>query len=414
MTERARTAELFYLLTTGAGCILAAFFWGFSLLSEPDPHDGYLHGNAYLIALALMTVTVLLLLTRPLVMRGEYDSVPVRRPLTRLTALLSAVGTIFFSIGFFGLSSDMARAGIRTAEIAARIAAVAAIPGVLYLLLSAVILLEISSLRALCGMSLSVSMTAAAATLYFEPDMALNAPQKMLPMVALLSLSLFFLSDTRFSLGNAKYRSFHLTANIATLFTAVTATGAFMYLTATGEFTFLNGNFYFPILAFFLYVFARSVSTVRPEVPVLSDDTTEEEDPQALLQEVFAPVPPNEPTGQTAPNGEETEDLSVAHESDSVPSARVLSSAMTSDAERPAEPAVSSDTEQPEECLDSQMSACTDDVALSSSDASPDEEDAAPSTEASPAEDAVDPLTEASAADTASTRDSKQNTTEEA
>lgn len=114
-----------------------------------------------------------------------------------------------------------------------------------------------STKRASFGICTVVFLAVYSAYLYFDTTLPLNAPNKILDQMAYLFSSLFFLYETRLSLGREKWRSYIAFGFIASLITAYSSIPSALYYFATDR---LTSNSVYEIaltLALFIFITAR-------------------------------------------------------------------------------------------------------------------------------------------------------------
>ena len=110
-----------------------------------------------------------------------------------------------------------------------------------------------STKRASFGICTVIFLAAYATYLYFNKDLPLNAPNKIVDQMAYLFSALFFLYETRLSLGRERWKSYIAFGFIASLISAYASIPSTIYYFVTGEFT--SNSIYETALTLSIFIF---------------------------------------------------------------------------------------------------------------------------------------------------------------
>ncbi len=113
--------------------------------------------------------------------------------------------------------------------------------------------------RALFGVLMVLFITLYAAYLYFDSTLPINAPNKITDQTAFLFAALFFVFETRISLGREMWRLYCTFGFIASLFTAYSSIPTLIYYFGSGD--MVSDSLVGSVLCFtlFVYITARLV-----------------------------------------------------------------------------------------------------------------------------------------------------------
>lgn len=129
------------------------------------------------------------------------------------------------------------------------------------------------TLTVLLGMAAAVFMLIFAFYAYFDTAFALNSPIKLLDLLSALSLTLFFLLETRFRFGAVCEAIFYPVGMAAILLCASNAISALLYNAIEGRPLVVHTMHDFLFLGFALYALTRLLSFVLP--PLFHEETAE-------------------------------------------------------------------------------------------------------------------------------------------
>ena len=136
-----------------------------------------------------------------------------------------------------------------------------AILSVVHFILSTLIVKSKDTRRADFGLITVIFLSLYAAFLYFSTDLPINAPAKIIDQSAYLASSLFFLFETRISIGRERWRAYRAFGLIALLLTAYSAIPSLIVYIAKG--VMISNSIYETVLTLTLSLFigARLVLT---------------------------------------------------------------------------------------------------------------------------------------------------------
>ena len=185
----------------------------------------------------LTVISVLVFLSYPFfAKRGTGYIASFSTPGTYVPAGACSVAVLFF--GFFLLTSPMPSSGVMNAKITGPlqiILGITAVISVSFFILNAFITSAPSILRAAAGCA-AVSFSALyAAYLYFDANLPLNAPNKIVDQLAFLSCALFLLYETRISLGRGKWRAYPVFGLISALLCAYSSVPSIIVYIVKGQ-----------------------------------------------------------------------------------------------------------------------------------------------------------------------------------
>ncbi len=113
-----------------------------------------------------------------------------------------------------------------------------------------------SKLRASLAMSTVLTFGLYSIYLYFNSSMPVNAPNKIVDQMAFLSAAVFFLYETRLSLGREKWRPYLAFGLIASMLTCYSSVPSLIYYIVRSE--VLSVSVYETVLTFTLFIFIVS------------------------------------------------------------------------------------------------------------------------------------------------------------
>lgn len=158
---------------------------------------------------------------------------------------------------------------------------VLAILSVAHFILAALVTKSKDTRRADFGLITVVFLALYATYLYFNTELPINAPAKIIDQSAYLAAALFFLYETRISIGREKWRAYRAFGLIALILTAYSSIPALIVYMAKGE--VISNTITETVLSFTLSLFigARLVLT-----SLLRED--EESKTVTLIKEAFS------------------------------------------------------------------------------------------------------------------------------
>ncbi len=231
-------------------------------------------------------VAILLLLLLAVKIEVTERRASFHGPLTYLpsgvlaTALIiSAVDLIKYvadALGNFFAHAMLSRFDCLTALVVA----VFALCGAGYCVVSALIPTVRSSLRANLGMLAALGFAVYTVHLFFRTDTPLNNPAKVADEIAFLSAALFMLSETRISLGRARWKVYFIFGAVSSVLCGYASLPALITYIARGEVISASIQQSLLLFAFTLFSVLRLINAVMldrdrpsPFVTAIDSDT---------------------------------------------------------------------------------------------------------------------------------------------
>ena len=258
MSTKTKRIHLCFLLITAALALSVITLRILALLGHLDEGSGYFLSSTLPIAFTAILIGGAVFgavfsheLSELFVLNGDYKDVP-----TLFASAFSAAVFLFFSYSLFTKIGG-----------GAAIASLFAILSGLFSLLSGIgfllSLFDISDTKramlSLFPVGLSVFY---AFYLYFEGQMMLNNPHKLLCQAAFLLTAFFFLGEGRISLGRAKWALHTYITLLTLLFSASLSLPNLVYHAVVGAPLLCDTMPDFVLLAIFFYTAARAVATL--------------------------------------------------------------------------------------------------------------------------------------------------------
>lgn len=136
-----------------------------------------------------------------------------------------------------------------------------ALVSVMHFILAAMIVKNKDTRRADFGLVTVVFLSLYATYLYFSTDMPINVPAKIVDQSAYLAAALFFLFETRISIGRERWRAYRAFGLAALILTAYSAIPSLIVYIAKG--VAISNSIYETVLtlAIFLFIGARLILT---------------------------------------------------------------------------------------------------------------------------------------------------------
>lgn len=143
------------------------------------------------------------------------------------------------------------------------VGAIFAALSIVHFILTALVESHSSTKRASFGLCTVVFLALYAAYLYYSTALPLNAPNKIVDEMAFLFSAIFFLYETRLSIGREKWRSYIAFGFIAALVSAYSSIPSLIVYFAKGE--VISNRIYENALIFTLFIFitARLILTTK-------------------------------------------------------------------------------------------------------------------------------------------------------
>ena len=251
-----------YLGITLLAAIVAAALRTVACYGSLDYTIGHFEDHTLIsIAGAIMVFAAVVSLTYPITTAGKYElRARFSNPATYIPAGGASAALVFFVIHFGRIALTLLDRGTTVATIIenpaplfALVLSITAVGAILYFLLNATVVEPGSSKRGWLGMVTTVLLATYAVYLYFDTTLAINAPNKVVDEMAYLFASLFFLFETRISLGRGKWRAYVTFGLIAASVTAYSSIPAIIVHFAKG--INISNNIFESFLTFTLFLF---------------------------------------------------------------------------------------------------------------------------------------------------------------
>ncbi len=280
MSTKTKRTHLCFLLVTVALCLAVIILRIFALLGQLDATTGYYTAASLPIAFTAILVAACVFgavfsheLSELFVFCGDYRDVP-----TLFASAFSGLTLLFFAYSLFLKVGG----GNLLASLFAVLAALCAILGALYFLLS--LFDAAKEIRAVLALAPALLGIFYAFYLYFEGEMMLNNPHKLLCQSAFLLTSFFFLGESRIALGRPKWALHTYITLLTLLFSAALSLPNLVYHAAVGAPLLFDTMPDFVLLAITLYSSARAVATLaayrrqeNPSLLFVTEEPTEED-----------------------------------------------------------------------------------------------------------------------------------------
>ncbi len=291
METRKRTLNVYLLLfsiLTGTAVAIRTVV-SFTALNK----YGYYSGNLFSASAYIVALGVLLLMSYAVLHRKEErKQASFGGPLTYIPGTPLALCLVLLGVSFFKKKADAPLGRLLFA-----ILAVLAIAGALYFLFAVLHEFKLCDLRAIFGMALTLFLILYAGYLYFDKVLPLNAHTKICDQIAFVFASIFFLFETRISLGREKwplYTAFGFTAAMLCAYSSIPSLLVYLF---SGRVIGNSTAEIFVTFFLFAYVLSRTVlslllnkETPTPLMMALHEDA------QRLSEEVASHGPlPFEP-----------------------------------------------------------------------------------------------------------------------
>lgn len=258
MSTKTKRIYLSFLLITVALSLAVITLRLFALLGHFDAETGYFTSSTLSIAFASVLIGGAVFgavfsheLSELFVFNGDYRDVP-----TLFSSAFSAAVFFFFSYSLFTKIGG----GTALASLFAILSGLCALlAGIGFLLSLFDLSATVRGMFSLFPVGLSVFY---AFYLYFEGQMTLNNPNKLLCQTAFLLSAFFFLGESRIALGRAKWALHTYITLLTLLFSASLSLPNLVYHAAVGTPILFDTMPDFVLLAIFFYTAARAVATL--------------------------------------------------------------------------------------------------------------------------------------------------------
>ena len=250
------------LIASGAIIVIAiaaAVLRTVALLTDFDSVSGHFKdGTLFTVSTVIITVGVVFALLYPVFVRND------KKPLPDFHGAGDTVGAGVLALAFVFLAVDILAelftGGLKGAEILlGLLAATGAVGAVVYLFFYPYLGRRYSEKRGMAGLFAIVCLAAYAVMLFIDRDLTINAPNKLVDQLAIISAALFFLEEVRLSLGREIWELYTALGMVSVLATAYSAipTLAFYFteLVRSGRVVMVSNSIAGAALAAALFIF---------------------------------------------------------------------------------------------------------------------------------------------------------------
>ncbi len=238
-----------YLLATFAVILASTVLRTVAILTELDFSSGYFEGkviihiaNAFVAAMSLLSITYFAIAKKTQLVASFNNAA------TYVPSGLVAIALICISVEL--LASGI---GSKNGTAMGFLAALLALVSVAHFLYNALIVKKESTLRAWFSLATIIFLAAYAAYLYFDVSLPLNSPNRIVDILAFLFAAMFFLFETRISLGRDAWRAYISFGLIASLITAYSSIPSIITYFVRGE--VISNSISESALTFTLFIF---------------------------------------------------------------------------------------------------------------------------------------------------------------
>ena len=221
-----------------------------------DAYGYYSEKLLFNLSTSVAIVSVIFFLTYMLFEKKDIRLIPSfsspasYAPAAAVAVALVLIGVHLFDVGFTVYTRNM------TMRLIAVGTAILAIASAFYFTVSAFITRRRSMKRADLGIVMLVFICFYIAFLYFDTALPINAPNKIIDQMAYLGASLFFLYETRLSLGREKWRAYISCGFIAAFLLAYSSIPTLILYFVNGR--VMSDSIYEAALSFALFFFVLS------------------------------------------------------------------------------------------------------------------------------------------------------------
>ena len=216
---------------------------------------GYYSGGLFPASVYLVAIGLLLMLSYAVIYRADNKKQALfGSPLTYAPGIPLALSLVLLGITFL-----QKKAAAPTGRALFLLITASAIAGALYFLLAVLHEHKISDLRAIFSMACTLFLILYAGYLYFDATLPINAHTKICDQTAYVFAAIFFLFETRISLGREKwslYTAFGLAAASITAYSAIPTLLVYLFNGRT-----ISNSIEETLVTLFLfaYIFCRTV-----------------------------------------------------------------------------------------------------------------------------------------------------------
>ena len=236
-----------------------------------DYRTGYFTNHSLIsVSNAIVVAGIILLFSYAVTARKDLKLIPnFTSPMTYIPTGIVGVALIFVAVlmlilardafEFTRITGSFSSYGFKALLYLA--CAVFAVCSAVHFSLTATIENRTNASRAAFGLCTVIFLALYAAYIYFDTNLPINAPSKIIDEMAYLFAAVFFLYETRLSLGREKWRAYIAFGFVASLLTAYSAIPSLVVYFAKDSFLSLSIYESLLTLALFLFITARIVIT---------------------------------------------------------------------------------------------------------------------------------------------------------
>ena len=258
---------LFLAITASVTLRTMALLWNF------DFEIGYFNSRPLHFAGTLTVIISAVILATYLVLGAKRTPrINLSSPISFLPSGLMATSLLYLAASmlvYAKSSEDGIFANGRIADIPAFLALVAvplALLSVAHFFLNVFNTERASEVRAYLSIATALLLSLTSAMLYFDTALPINSPNKIVDQMALLFSALFFIYETRISLGRAKWQGYITFGLVASLLSAYSALPAIIVYFVRGEVISHSLPEAILTLSIFIFITMRVIAvSVSPE-----------------------------------------------------------------------------------------------------------------------------------------------------
>lgn len=238
------------------------------LLSGFDFASGYFSSKLINNVSVVIVVTAVVLFFTFLIYKKDYKpSVAIGTPRDYATSACVGVALIIMAveIAIYSANAGAAQATSSIASAVTSLAALLAAVATLYFLFSVISGKGAPRASAVFSMALMLFFVFYALTLYFDAKTPINSPVKLCDQMAYIAFAVFFIYETRISLGRPIFRMYAVSGLTATLLSAYSAIPSLIVYFVRGEIISSTVSESILTLSLFAFVLVRTVSALSAE-----------------------------------------------------------------------------------------------------------------------------------------------------
>ena len=227
MSKRYRLGVYFPMLIIGI--IVTTVLRVVASIFDFDFVYGYYYGSTVFNVSVWLTVafSVLLMSFAFFPSKSKEPEVAFATPSIYFPSAFICIGLVFTALGLFLKSKDAPTVGSTVFSIpintVALIGGILALASAVYFVLACILTEEKNDLRAWFGMVTVLFLVVYATYLYFNTDLAINAHVKVIDQLSYVFAAIFFLYETRISLGRGAWRLYVSFGMVSALLCAYSA-----------------------------------------------------------------------------------------------------------------------------------------------------------------------------------------------